>query len=484
MNNLFSQLKFLLKDTLLYGMSSIALRFIALITTPIVTRMLITADYGVVDAVTVLSYILAWFTLFGQDSAIVRYYYETEDSNVRRQIVSTGFWFSTVIAILATLVLLLTADIVSRAWLGIDAGNTYRLMAISLPFTVVNQHFIGLLKWTFRRIRYFIFSLGTALFTLSGIVLFVRVLGFGASGVFMAQIMAQSIATILGIIFCRDLITLPSASLHLRRLLKFGWPFMVIAVGSFLITALDRVFVSRYLSIEDLGVYAAGSKAAALMALVTGGFQVAWGPFAFSRFKDPDAPHTFSVVLSLYTAAMLTLAIVLSTYSGPILTLLASSRYVAGQAVIGILALGLAINGIQWITGIGIAVAERTYLTALAYAIGMTIGIGMYPLLIPVLGMIGAALGTLIMQTLMTLLVTFFAQKVHPYPYEFKTILIMLAITALCIAWQTSAALPANLMDWIIRTAGGLSSISLIGALIAYRYAKAIRIKLRKTVPL
>lgn len=467
--------RFLLRDTVFYGIASAAVRFTMLLVTPIVARKLTTTDYGVLDTALLLLTILVVGSVFGQDSAVARHFVEAGTLEARRDLVSTGLWMSAATALLFCAVVLLGADGIGRTWLGrSDVGHVYRLAALAVPPWVLNQHFINLLKWTFRRRTFLIVTLATAGLTVAGVLWFVVVWKMGVVGVLLAHIVAQSVGCGLGALFCADLVRFRFARTQAPGLLAFGWPYALLGIGGVLMIGLDRVFVARQLSAVQLGAYAAGVKTAALMTLVTSGFQMAWGPFAFSIFKRPEASTTFRMVLLLYAGSLLALAVTLSTFSSVFVRLLVSERYLDGQVVVGILALATTLSGIQWVTGVGVSVAKRTYLIAAGYAGGLALGVTVLALLVPRLGMRGAALGTLSIQVGSTLLVTWFAQRIHPYDYDFRSLALMVVTGSTCIGLQTMMPLPVDWWSWLIRlVVGGLAVVVVLGLLLT-RYSAAL----------
>src|SRR2546422_3347440 len=82
------RLRFLFSDCMLYGGAAAISRFTSLLTFPLLTRWYSVEEYGLLDAVIVLTNLLTLLLVFGQDSALARYFYEYEDTPVRRQVAS------------------------------------------------------------------------------------------------------------------------------------------------------------------------------------------------------------------------------------------------------------------------------------------------------------------------------------------------------------------------------------------------------------
>ena len=70
--------KFLLKDTFIFGLAQGLSRSFALITFPILSRNLNVSDYGLLDLFLTISGFIVIFLIFGQDSAVARYFYDTD----------------------------------------------------------------------------------------------------------------------------------------------------------------------------------------------------------------------------------------------------------------------------------------------------------------------------------------------------------------------------------------------------------------------
>jgi O-antigen/teichoic acid export membrane protein len=85
------RLRFLTRDSLVYGGAFASNAALSLITFPLLTQHFSVADYGLVDFFTVAAGLLAIAFVFWQDSAVARFFYEYRDVKRRRQIVSQPF---------------------------------------------------------------------------------------------------------------------------------------------------------------------------------------------------------------------------------------------------------------------------------------------------------------------------------------------------------------------------------------------------------
>lgn len=82
--SLGGRLKFLARDTAIYGLGGALNKAIALITFPLLARHFSVQDYGLIDLLNTTVVLLVTLLVFGQDSAVVRFFYEDTDTEYRR----------------------------------------------------------------------------------------------------------------------------------------------------------------------------------------------------------------------------------------------------------------------------------------------------------------------------------------------------------------------------------------------------------------
>ena len=423
------RMAFLLKDSVLYGGASAASRFLSIFTVPILTRVFSTAEYGVIDAIAVLGGVFASFATMGMDSAVARYFYETEDAAERREIVSQALLVQVVLALLATGVLLLQAErIVGGALAAPEYAGAFRLLAVALPFAVLVQFSRNLLKWVFARRQFLVVSLGSAAVVVALTVVLAAGVGMGVEGVFWAQIAGLGLFSALGLWYCRAWLTWPRSVRWVRPMLAFGWPYMLVGAFAGLVPSLDRVVTTRYLGLEAMGMYAVAYKVASLLLLPITGFQMAWGPFALALYREPDAAETYDRVVMGFTAAAALAAFSLAMLAGPLVRVFASERYLPAAALVLPLAFGLVIDALSWITGIGIELSKRTTLGVVSYFAGVGAGLGTMLLLVPSLGLAGVAWGMVAGRLALTVSRTLLAYRVWPVRFRLAAPALLLAL--------------------------------------------------------
>lgn len=455
------RLGFLAKDTLIYGGASALNSAFSLISFPILARYFSVADYGLVDLFSAVAGFVAILFVFGQDSAVARYFYEYPDEDERRQIVSQSL----------ILQLLVIAAFLPFAWAfsgriaGMlshsEVGETLlKISLIQVPFMVLANFSQNLLKWTFSRSKFIFVSVGSVASRVAGLVVGVYVFHIDLTGLFAINLGVTILFGLIGLGFVRQWLCPPSAFGFLKEMLPFAAPYGLMASFTTFVPTLERSMVSGMLGGHELGLYAAGAKMAMLISMPIQAFQTAWGPFYLSIHKESDSSVTYNWVLKGFVLLVCCAVLFLTAASAPLLRLLASSRYDSANLVVFPLAMGLAIQGTSWITEIGIGISKKSHVNLGPYAISfLATMLSIYGLLKAGLGIAGVALGVMLGHLVKSLFLTYLAYRLHPIPWDFRRVGTVLVYT-----------IAAGLLNLYISESGwgGAGSALMVLALLAF----------------
>ena len=292
------RLRFLAKDAAVYGIGGALTKLLSLITFPLLARHFSVQDFGLIDLLNTAVLLLSVLLAFGLDSAVARFFYENEEIDYRRQIVSQALTFQVAILAVALPLLWVNTDVLGSF---IDAGPNGRiilhLLILQSPLFVLLGFAQSLLKWTFRRWLYMLISVGSIVMTVIGLVVGIVFFNFGVVEVFIVYLATRAIFAIIGLWCVRRWLTVPTGWDRLKEMLPFAAPIGVVCVMGALLPFMERSMVQSLLGAEELGLYAAGAKVGMLISLPMAAFEIAWGPFALSIFKEKDASESFRHVL-------------------------------------------------------------------------------------------------------------------------------------------------------------------------------------------
>ncbi len=405
-------------------------RVFSLITFPLVARHLSVAEYGTLDLFLVLTTFLVTTIIFGQDSAVGRFFYDYEDPENRREVISQSLLIQLAVCLAATVILFLFSNRIAVLVSTADRSRYYfNIVLAQVPFTLAVNFAQNLLKWTFSRRAFLIMSIGYSAVQATCLAIAVFLFRIDMETVLLVNLTTNVLFGVLALFMMRGWLVWPKGLNIAGDLLRFALPIGVICILGAAVPMLERQLVEKLLGLEGLGLYAAGSKLAMLLTLVIGSFQTAWGPFSTAIHREADAAQTYNVVLGFFSLLVCVLTLMLDSIATPLLTLLASHRYVNATVVVFPLAMTTAVQSISWVTEIGISLSKRTSSIIYPHLIYIAVIASAMLLLAPSLGLVGAALAMMVAQIMRSIAASWLAQRVYPLPWIYGWVVTVVACT-------------------------------------------------------
>lgn len=414
-------LKQLASESLIYGLSGVVASFLNLLLLPFFTRAFSPEDYGVIGLVTTTVTLLTIFVALGMDSAAGRWYWDTEEIPERKKTIASWIWLQLGISTALALALFSLGDLASMTLLGRkDAGVYFRLGALTLPLGVLSGVAVGWMRLERRPFATVAFSLVTSLVNVFAALTLVFHFHTGISGIFWAQILAFLLGSVVAAFLMRDWAN--PGWFHWSRtseMLAYALPLIPGSLAFWVVNLSGRYFVQGYSTTAEVGLFQVGSGIATAVALVTGAFQQAWGPFALSIHKQPDSRQVYADTFLLYLWGTCFLSVILSLFSREILGIFTTKAYLGADRVICILSFNYVLIGLNYIAVLGSTIMKSIKPYGFAILVSGCFAILLNFLLVPRYGKEGAALATLLSQLFVPVYVFYRSQRDFPIPYRF-----------------------------------------------------------------
>lgn len=441
---MLSRLRALLSDSVVYGLSGVISRFIGILLVPVYTRLFTPEDYGVLSLVASSLAVVSIFVGLGLDNSAHRWYWDTEDNIDRRRTISSWAWCQLVTATVFGLGVYASAEYLGQRVIGrSDAAIYFRIAAVTLPLTVLGTVANNWFRMQRRPWATTIYALATNLVIVALTLLLVVKLRRGLWGVYAGQAIGFGIGSVVAAILLRDWIAPRLVDLaRLRQMLRYALPLIPAGLAYWVTGFADRYFVQAYTNTAQVGLYSVGSSLAAGVALITGAFQQAWGPFALSIHTQPDARRTYATVFLFYLWVAGVISAALSLFAPEILRLLATKQYAGASPVVGVLALSYVMIGLTYIAATGPAIAKRTGPTGIAMTAAAILNVILNFALVPRFGKVGSAVATLIAQSLTPIYIFYRSQQLYRIPYRFGAgaAMVITTLTVIAIGAQIASS--------------------------------------------
>jgi len=435
---IFGSLSFLAKDTLLYGFANAFSKLISVIVFPLLTRHFSVDSFGKIDILFALSNLMLIIFVFGQDSAVARFYYEYDkDETKQKEVVSWSLYIQLVVGFILLPILFYNADFISNKFTGTE-DNVYLIFLIlaSVPFGIMINFSSNILKWTFKRGEFLMITMGSSITYLSLVALAIMFFDPTIIDIFYTYLLSRVIFSLIGFLYIKKYITPVKDYKIFKDLMHYAVPYGLICVIAAAIPSLDRYFIANKLDEFNLGIYAVGYKVASLLSYPVTAFQTAWGPFYLSIFKEKNIDQTFNEVLSVFSAVIFFLVLSVVLTSDIIVTTLASEKYLMSVPIVFPIVLSVAIIAIKDVSTIGIDLSMKTQYRLYSSLINLGTIVGFILLLIRPFGIMGVAYSLVLGSLIQIFFEVYTANKVNSIRFSFKSTLFLfflVFISGLCV---------------------------------------------------
>lgn len=436
---MIKKIKELGKDTAVYGISTIVGRFLGFLLVPFYTHFISRADMGIYTNIYAYLAFLNIFYIYGMDAAFMKYS-SLAGPEDKKKVFSTAYVFVTLSTLALTAVLLLLRLPFGQL-MAVPARYArliYYVILILLFDTLALVPFANL-RLERKAGKFAVLKLTNILINLGLNLLFFLKFHWGIEAIFAANLAASAVTLLLLIPEILKRLQIKIHGAELKKMLRFGLPYLPASLASIMVQVIDRPIVLAMTDADTLGLYQTGYKLGILMMLAVSMFQYAWQPFFLNNAREKNAREIFAKIMTLFVLAASLLWIIVSLFIdmaagwefAPGRSLIAR-QFLPGLVVVPIILLAYLFNGIYVNLQAGLYIAEKTkYFPAVTIA-GALVNVAANLFLIPILGIVGAALATLASYMVMAAGLFLFAQKFYKVPYEYGKIVKILAAILEC----------------------------------------------------
>ncbi|MCL2857107.1 MAG: polysaccharide biosynthesis C-terminal domain-containing protein [Oscillospiraceae bacterium] len=380
----------LVSNTMLFGLSTFGSRLLPFLMMPLYTRVFTQAEFGLRDLLTASANLMVPIISLCIHEAVIRFGMEKE---TRRTDVFTT---SMVVIFCGYGVLLLAWPLVGL--IEHHAGYMVLLYIFTLTAALRSTvtHFVrasGFVK---------LFALDgvfTTVLTVALIVIFIVPLEMGVGGFLLATIIADGFSALSQILFLRLYRFFSLGQLRmstLKAMLRYSVPLMPTAVFWWVTNLSDKYFVTFMVGLEATGLYGAAGVVPRVITLVSTIFIQAWQISAFTEYKSPAGERFYSTVFRSYYTLVFLAASGIILLVRPIMTVLVSPYFFPSWQYVPFLVLAVGFSCLVTFLGTIYNAHKRNSMVTVTTFIGAVVNIALNLLLIPRMGVQGAALGTFI----------------------------------------------------------------------------------------
>lgn len=386
----------LARHTIIYGLGSAISAAGSFVLIPLYTNMLSTTDYGLLEILNRLAEIIILLTFLGTRQAYLRFFFDRNDLAWHKTVTATTLAFSLGMSVLF-LVLAYVAYLINPDVFLIDGASSrlYLLLAAWMPFEILFSVSMTYLRVNLLSKLFVAVNAIKLVLFVSLNVLFMYVLKLGVESVFISQLLATGIIGLIFFVYFWKWSGFRIDPELLKKLLKFGLPFLPATGFAFIIANADRFFLNSYYSLATVGLLALGTKIGTIgITLFMRPFNMVWAPYIFDVYTSDSGGEQIGSAFTVYTALSAYLALGVSLAGPIVINLIAEEQYQVASTIVPIVAIGAVFLGMAMLIDAGILITKQTKYKPVIFGSAALLGVLFHLILTSRFGLVGASIST------------------------------------------------------------------------------------------
>jgi O-antigen/teichoic acid export membrane protein len=448
-----SGIKKLAGQTMWYGVSSIAARFISYLLTPYLTRtsVLQVSDYGKMSLVYAAIPLLNVLFTYGFETAYFRFSQRKEYQNNIYSTASISLFISTIL--FSLFLWIFQSSLAGFAGIP-EEPQLIKLSILIIALDALTTIPFAKLRLEGRPVKY-------AFVRICNILLYITATVFFLS--YCPKILARNPDSWISIFYRTDInavtyiivASLLSSALSLlllagqigsiklhfdtklwKEMMIYSLPLVVAGMGGMINETFDRLMLNWWVpgsitfKAEQVGIYSACYKLSLLISLFIQAFRMGAEPFFFKQAEALNPQRTYARVMKFFVITVTLMFLLVSLYL-PVIKYFVGQTYWAGLGIVPILLLANIFLGIYYNLSIWYKLSNKTKAGAYITIIGAAITIIINRLFIKSYGYMACAWATFFCYGSMMVISFMWGQKEYRIPYAAKKLVAYIVIVVI-----------------------------------------------------
>jgi len=438
---MLKSIKISFKDSLIYGFGNIAVKIVGLILIPLYTnqKFFTIDEFGILGVLEISGLVLTACLASALPHSLNRWFWDKEYIDNQK-----GIFFMTLVTQIAVslifclLLIPLSGSLSELIFSEPDWTKVITLVILASSIQAVNNIINALMRLQSKSLLYTITNLFKLALVLSLTLYFILSKKMGLEGIFLAQVIGNSVVVLFLMGY-----TLRNSRLFFdikvfKSMNIYGFPLLLANISAVALNVIDRYSLNSLDLLKSVALYTLAFKITSVLKLViVDSIRLAIGPMMFKKIDAPDNKRFYSKVLLYSSYALMFSIIAISMFSFELIKVMAKSNEFWGAVVIiPVLSISIFFVNMKDITIYGLHIAKKTKIIGMIVVFATIMGLAFNLLFIPLWGIMGAAMATLLAQIIYWFACHYYSQKAFYVPYETGK-LAMLLITGSALSFSS-----------------------------------------------
>lgn len=381
----------LIKNTVILAIGTISSKLFTFLLLPLYTAALTTEDYGTVDLIMSLIFLIVPIVTLQLSTSVFRYIIEYKNSDQRKKVVTT----SNIIVILNTLVFCIIIFILNILF-------NFKYSTLFILSFISNCLATQVLSIARGYGRNDIYSIASFLVTITSLILnIILILGFGVKG--NSILIAYAISNYVAVIFITIKMKLWKDIKFkyfdidiLKEMLDYSIPMIPNSIAWWIANTSNKFIITLFLGASSNGIYAIANKIPTIYTTIFNVYNMAWGESIARYIYDDDASKyingVFKKSFNILCLVLLMLINMMSIFFERII----GSNYMLAYDQIYILTIAIFINSLCSLYGGIFAGFKESKIIGKTTTYGAVLDLVLNICLVKFMGIYAASISTLV----------------------------------------------------------------------------------------
>jgi len=424
------KLKTLVSDMGYFAIANLIAKIAPFLTIPIITRNFSPEEYGYYEILLGISAILTIIISMSLENYLAREWSIVKSNYLRSNLMSS---LLTVIVFASALmgIIIYVVDLII-----IEGSNQFGIVSNNILMAYLSGAIVAIsgLPLMVLRIERKLISFTTATFfnnfcNLGLIFLLSNNQNLTIHSVITIAVISGFIGLMTALYFTRNyLIPVLNVSI-LRSGIRYSLPLVPALAVTLINGQLDKYILLYFYNAHIVGEFSVVVKLAAIFSIFVFIFRQAWLPHSFNLIQqeNPAIKH-YDLILKIYYSIGVFLCLLLMYFSPFLFKLLSPNEYKIELAILPLLLLSSLIYGSASIVNIGTLVSGKTEWNSYAAFVGLVANFLLTVILVPLIGVHGAAWGTLLSSIIMVTILTLRSNMLANVSLHFTPMFVTIAV--------------------------------------------------------
>lgn len=389
----------LYKNTVLFSIATIATKFIAILMLPLYTFVFTTAQFGIIEVVMTFVNLATPVLILSINDAVLRFSLGRECD--RSLVFSYGLLVGLVGSAISCPLILLVSRMCD---IGIYVYPIMILIVVMSMYRILSYFAMGVEENRLYMVSNLVLAVSFAVLN----VLLLVVFRLQINGYLISFILSNLLVVCLLFYAVDGKRYLTSAVLDrqnwhlLKDMTVYSLPLIANSSMWWVTNASDRLIVFYLLGPSFTGIYAVANKLPMILSSTIGIFNQAWQLTAIKEYNSHEKNQYYTqVYLRLFGTVLVSASLLIASLK-PVLKLAVSCEYYSAWQSAHLLVLAAGLSTIAAFLGANYVAAKKNMGNMLSTLVGAASNVALNFLLIPVFGLRGAALSTLMSYLIVT----------------------------------------------------------------------------------